>query len=253
MKKISAVIIDDEYSNRELLSDLISGHQDFEVLGLADGVMSGIALIKEKKPDAVFLDIRMPDGNGFELLDQISNIDFFVVFVSAFDSYALKAFDFNAVDYILKPIDQSKFELVMEKLRLLVNERMVADNGLRQLLDQYDVNNLLIRKIQVHSGNKVLLLPLSEIVYAMSDEGSTLFKTNNGSKYNSSKQLSDFDFIFESYAPLIRISKAVYVNINFIDSYSKGSTCMVFMKYGQDFEVSKRKKAEILALLSKAG
>jgi two-component system LytT family response regulator len=248
--KIRTVVIDDEYQNRELLMDKIQRYEDFEIVGQADRVKSGLELINEKKPDVVFLDIRMPDGNGFELLDKIANIDFLVVFVSAFDNYALKAFDFNAVDYVLKPIDQSKFEIVIQKLLLLVRNQTIVENGMRQLLDQYDLDNLIIKKIQVHSGNKVAFLLLSDIVSAKSNEGSTLFKTISGGKYNSAKQLADFEFIFEGYSPMVRINKSVYINVNHIESYSKGFTCIIFMKDGGEFEVSRRKKTEILSILS---
>jgi two-component system LytT family response regulator len=248
--KIKTVLIDDEYSNRELLIGMISGNENFEIVGQADGVENGLNLITEKSPDLVFLDIRMPDGNGFELLSRIEVVDFMVVFVSAFDTYALKAFDFNAVDYVLKPIDTNKFSHTLQKVIDMQKTKSIANHSIKEILQQYDLRNLIIQKVAVHSGNRVILLPLSEIVSAVANEGTTLFNTVNGQKYSSSKQISDFDFIFESYRPLVRISRGAYINTNFIESYSKGTICMVFMSDGSDFEVSRRKKTEILDLLS---
>lgn len=248
--KIKSVVIDDEYSNRELLISMIASNDNFEVIGQADGLESGLSLIKEKSPELVFLDIRMPDGNGFELLSRIEDVDFMVVFVSAFDNYALKAFDFNALDYILKPIDNSKFSHTLQKVIEMQKTKSIASQSIKELLQQYDIGNLVIQRVAVHIGNRVVLLPLSEIISAVASDGTTLFSTVSGQKYSSSKQLSDFDFIFESYTPLVRINKSVYVNANYVDSYSKGAICMLFMRDGSDFEVSRRKKTEILTLLT---
>ncbi len=249
-KAIKTVVIDDEYSNRELLSTIISSNQHFIVEGQADGVESGYQLIKELQPEVVFLDIRMPDGNGFELLSKFETVNFLVVFVSAFDSYALKAFEFNAVDYVLKPIDLEKFSNTLMRLVQMRNNKIVAANSIKAIIAQYDVRSLLIQKVAVHSGNKVFLLSLHEIISAVADEGTTTFTTITGAKHNSSKQLSDFEFIFEGYQSLVRISKSAFININFVESYSKGATCTVFMRDGSDFEVSRRKKTEILSLLT---
>ena len=130
------------------------------------------------------------------------------------------------------------------------NNKLVASQAIKELIAQYDVNSLLIQKIAVHSGNKVLLLPLHEILSAEAHEGTTIFTTSSGAKHSSSKQLSDFEFIFDDFPSLIRISKSTFINTAYIESYSKGSTCIVFMKNGSEFEVSRRKKSEILALLS---
>ena len=249
-KPITTVVIDDEYSNRELLSSIISSNLQFSVVGQADGLESGYLLIKEKKPEVVFLDIKMPDGNGFELLSKFDVVNFLVVFVSAFDSYALRAFEFNAVDYVLKPIDLEKFSSTLIRLVQMRNNKIVAGNSIKAIIAQYDVRSLLIQKVAVHSANKVHLLSLHEIVSAVADEGTTIFKTVSGNKHSSSKQLSDFEFIFEGYRSLVRISKSAFININYVESYSKGATCTVFMRGGSDFEVSRRKKTEILSLLT---
>lgn len=246
MTKIKALVVDDEIQNRELITDMIAVHKEFEVVGQADRVKTAIAAIKELKPDVVFLDIRMPDGNGFEVLDEFKQIDFLVVFVSAFDSYALKAFDFNAVDYVLKPIDSLKFGQMIQKLITTFTSKLLLQQEIKEVIEQYDLGSLLIKKLHVHNGNKVVLLPLQDLVYAKADEGTTTFWVASGERYNSSKQLSDFEFIFENFPPLIRITKGVYINTNYIKSYSKGSTCIIFMQDGAEFEVSKRKKTEIL-------
>lgn len=251
MNKVNAVIIDDEASNRGLIKSLIMElNWRFNILGEAEGVNSGFELITTAAPDVVFLDIKMPDGTGFAMLDLFEKIDFEVVFITGFDSYALKAFEFNALDYILKPIDPEKFSKTLDKLKARVEKKGLDSEYLKSLLQSYDLNKLTISKIPIHSGNSVNLLAIEDVVFIKAESGYTLFKTSTNHKHISSKQLSDFDFILEKHPYLIKVHKAVYVNLNFVSSYSKGKLCFLTMKDGTSFEISRRKKGEILELLA---
>src|ERR1043165_9307209 len=125
MNKINSVIIDDERANRELLASLIkSANPSFVITGEADSVSGGVQEILKQKPAVVFLDIRMGDGSGFVMLKKLDRIDFEVVFVSAFDEYALRAFDYNALDYLIKPINIRRLSETLKRI-----ENRIGQNG----------------------------------------------------------------------------------------------------------------------------
>jgi len=251
MQKIKSVVIDDELSNRHLIKQLILDlNPNFEVLGEADSVQSGYQLINSIKPQLVFLDIRMPDGTGFELLDKFIQINFDVVFISAFDQYALKAFEINALDYILKPIDPHKFSNTLEKIHLKISTKTFDMGDLKKVLASYDSKKLVLTKIPIHVGNKVILLNVQDLLYVITWEGYTKFRTLSNENILSSKQLIDFEFILETIPAIIKINKSTYINLNYMQHYTKGRDCIVTMTDGNEFEISRRKKGEILEVLA---
>jgi len=253
MRKINAVIIDDEYSNRGLIKKLITElNPCFNVMGEAESVASGYKLINSLNPEIVFLDIKMSDGSGFTLLEQFDKIRFGVVFISGFDSYALRAFEFNALDYVLKPIDAQKFGKTLLKVQYNIENKELHHEELRSMLQTYDSKQMIIIKIPVHVRNKVILISLTDLVLAKSVDGCTLFKTSTNQTYISSKQLSDFEFIFETNAHIVKVNKGTFINLNFVSSYSKGLNCFVYLVDGSEIEISRRKKGQLLGLLSHA-
>jgi two-component system, LytTR family, response regulator len=252
MSNITAVIIDDEAFNRDLLRSLISQlHPDFIVTGEAATITEGYKTIQALKPDVVFLDVKMPDGTGFDLLKLFDTISFEVVFVSGFDEYAVKAFDYNALDYVLKPVDLDKFGNTLNKVRSRVLNNVNYLGDLKKIIETYDVQDAIITKIPIHYNDKVILLPVNEIMYIQSQQGCTCFYRSHSEKHLSAKQLSDFDFILEHFPNFLKITKGTYVNLNFIESYSKGFDCTITMKDGSIHEISRRKKSQVLEMIGK--
>ena len=250
MYKIKYALIEDEYFNRELLKTLITRlDPDFLLVGEAEGVTDGYELLRSTKLDVAFLDIKMPDGNGFDLLKKVEQIDFEVVFVTGFDEYAIKAFDHNALDYVLKPIDLDKLKQTLVKVKNRVQKTIPELNTLNNLIESLNDGNTVISKIPIHYNHKVILLSLNEVQYIYSKEGCTLFFKNSNEKYSSSKQLSDFEFILSGLTNFVRINKGTYINLNFVESYSKGFECIITMKDQSTLEISRRKKSEILEIL----
>jgi two-component system LytT family response regulator len=253
MNGIKAIIVDDEASGRRLIANLVSRlNPNFEIVGEAGSISSAFDLITEVKPDLVFLDVKMPGGSGFTLLNMFSEITFEIVFISGFDNYALKAFEFNALDYVLKPVNPVKFAKTLHKVQLRFETAGMGPNEIKNILKSYDVQELIISKISVHNGNNVVLLDIASILYIRSEEGCTLFKMVSEEKYTSSKELSDFDFILENYPYMLRVNKSMYINIKFISSYSKGTNCFLTMKDQTVIEIPRRKKSEILELLARS-
>lgn len=251
MRKINAIVVDDEVANRRVIISLVQKLNPWiEITGEAGNVAEAYALIHKLKPDLVFLDIKMPDGTGFELLEKFEQINFDIVFISGFDSYALKAFDFNALDYVLKPINPKKFETVLNKVQVKITSRNLNPEQFTEIVKSYDPKKTIISKIMIHDGNRVSLLNIEDILSVRSEDQCTRFTMENDEKFLSSKELSDFSFILEQHPFMVRVSKSAFINVNYIKNYSKGNICIITMKDESEVEVPRRKKTEILHILS---
>jgi len=251
MSKISAVIVDDEYANRELIRSLITGlSPDYEIVAEASGIEEAFMQVTRLKPLVVFLDIKMPDGTGFDFLRKFTRIDFEVVFISGFDEYAHKAFEYNALDYVLKPVNLNKFKDMLARVENRISNNVKYFANLHEILQSYHVNDTVIVKIPIHHKDRVLLLDVDDIAYVKADEGNTVFYMSKNERYFSAKKLSTFAFILESFPFFLKISRGSYVNINTIVSYSKGMLSYITLKDGSVHELPRRKKTEILEILS---
>lgn len=254
MKKIKAVVVDDEVANRRVIISLVAKLNPWiEIVGQAKSISEAHDVISAVKPDLVFLDIKMPDGTGFELLEKYEKINFEVVFVTGFDSYALKAFDFNALDYVLKPINPLKFSKTLSRVHLKIISDGVKGEDLKEIIRSYDYKRSIISRISVHSGNSVVLLNVDDIILIQSEERCLIFKTIKSERFTSSKELSDFAFMLDNYHNMIRVSKSTYVNLNFVTGYSKGEPCILSLSDGSTLEIPRRKKGEILEKLKSHG
>lgn len=249
MNKIKSIIIDDELANRNLLEDLLSKYcPGIEIITTASSVDEAYQLIIDKQPELLFLDIKMPEKNGFDLLRMFDKINFNVIFVSGFDEYAIQAFEFNAVDYILKPIDYNKLVQAVNKT---VQRRIQDQNqNIIHFVQSIDEKNQIIKKISIHSNDKVQILDVAEISNIIAQKGCCEITTNNGQRYISYKTLSEYEDLFCSMKNFLRVNKSVIVNINSILSYTKGAVCFIDIKdCDEQIEVSRRKKAEIVHAL----
>ncbi|MES2130770.1 MAG: response regulator [Bacteroidota bacterium] len=249
---INAIIIDDEGFNRELIRDFVLKlNSAYHIIGEADNIISGYEIIRQLKPDLIFLDIKMPNGNGFELLEKFESYDFEVVFVTGFDEYAIKAFEFNALDYVLKPIDQTKFSQTLHNVKARFDNKLSNVNNLKNIIKSYNRQESIITKIPIHYKHEVILLNIDELIYIEAEEGYTVFMTMLNERYTSSRKLNEFEFIVNTHISFVQINKGVYINLKFIKSYSKGEICIIKMIDDTAFEVSRRKKTEILAILDR--
>lgn len=187
----------------------------------------------------------MPNKSGFDLLKMFNSINFEVIFVSAFNEYAITAFEFNALGYILKPIDYSKLVKVVDKAVFKINSNQ-QNNDLRHFIKTIAEKNDSINKLSIHINDKVFLITISDIVSVEASVNVCELVLINSSKYHSSKNLKLFENVLEKVGNFVRISKSLIININYIKSYSKGEICILEMQNGVNHEVSRRKKAEVL-------
>ena len=249
---IKTIIIDDEYLNRDLISKLVCNlNENFEIIATAENIDDAFSLITKHQPDLIFLDIKMPGGNGFELLKRFDKPKFEVVFITGFDEYALQAFDFNALDYVLKPIDTVKLANTLDRVYDRINSKLSLASQLKDILNVYDGDNYIISKIPIHHRDRVELIDVNDIFSIEADKGYTIFNTTNDGEFISARQFSSFEFIFEKHRNFVKVNRGVYLNTNFIKNYSKGEPCIITLRNSQSFEVSRRKKTEILSLLER--
>lgn len=243
---ITAIIIDDEVHNRDVLRTLLSKYCPMiNVIAECGNANDAFDKINELQPHLIFLDIKMPGKSGFDLLKMFSRIDFEVIFVSSFNEYAITAFEFNALGYILKPIDYSKLIITVDKavFKIASNEK---SNSVFHFIKTLDDKNDVINKISVHNNDKVILLNINYIVSVEAKGGTCEIKLDDGKSYFSSKELKLFEEILEKAGNFIRINKSVIINIDYIVSYSKGDICNLEMQNNIFYEVSRRKKSEVL-------
>ncbi len=245
---IRCVIVEDEEIARKVLKSLLAQYcQDVMVCAEADDIVSGKAMIESFRPDLVFLDIEMPGGSGFKLLSSVDNADFEVVFITAYEQFAIKAIRHDALDYILKPIDPKELVAAVEKVKESKYKKTLKkqyDNLLKNL----DPEQLVVRKISISTTDKIHLINVDDIIRCESDNYYTIIFFKDGSNLLVSKTLKDMEQKLEEY-DFVRTHKSHLVNIRCIRNFIKDEM-MVVMTDGTKVPVSKRKKERILEVIN---
>lgn len=251
MKKLlKAVIVDDEQHGAKALTLLLKAYcTNVKVVGITKSVAEAIKCVNKHQPDIVFLDIEMPVENGFELLKQVEKPSFEVIFTTAYDHYALKAIKHNAIDYLLKPIDADELQEAVAKAERKRLNPTESFEKIERLLNDI-TNSKKSRKLLVSTMEGISFIEPNNIVRLEADSNYTNIYTDDGRKFITSKTLKDYEDNLE-HAIFFRIHHAHLININFIDKYLKGNGGFITMSDGITLEVSRRKKMELLNLLSK--
>jgi len=246
---ITSLLIDDEENNRNVLRTLLSKYCPvIKILDEANSADEAFLKINAIKPQLIFLDIMMPKKSGFDLLKMFPVIDFEVIFVTAYDNYAVSAFEFNALDYILKPIIVQKLIKSVDKCVSKIESNSSGESIIHFIRTLSDKNDL-VSKFSVHHHDKVMLIEVANICFIEAKIDNTILTLCDRSHYYSSKDLVKFESVLESLDNFIRINKSVIINTNCLKSYSKGDPCIIELKTGEVFEVSRRRKSEILKKL----
>ncbi|NLU37335.1 MAG: response regulator transcription factor [Bacteroidales bacterium] len=237
------VIIDDEEKSRKTIKNFIAKYApELMVLGEADGVETGIELIESIQPELVFLDVQMGDGTGFDLLGRLQFDDFKLIFCTSYEHYAVKAFRFSALDFILKPIDPDIFKSAIERVK-----KSNDNKSCRNVLAQNEKN---LTQLALRSAEKITIINLNDIVRCESSINYTQFIMNDGSKMMVTKTLKEYDELLAPHG-FIRIHKSHLVNMNAIVRYIKGDGGWIELTDGVKIEVSRRKKDILLEAIEK--
>lgn len=247
---IKAIIVDDELGARESLSKMIEKNcKQLEVIAKADSMLAAFEAITTKQPDLVFLDIEMPNGNAFDLLEKFKEINFNIIFTTAYDHYAIKAIKFSAIDYILKPIDPEELVEAVKRLeKKQTSQPNVLDKQFKTLLSNVRPENKL-KKVGIPDGDGLIFINLSDIIRCESDGNYTFFILTNGKKIIASRTLGEYEQMFTE-DNFFRIHRSHLVNLQHVKKYIKGEGGYVIMADDSQVEVSRRNKNEFLEKLS---
>ncbi len=242
-----AIIVEDKpYIRKGLLSFLQQVTTKVEVIGECESVKEAVIVTKSCKPDLVFLDINLTDGSAFDFLEQTANLDFKVIFITAYEEYALRALKIGAVDYLLKPVDLDELQAALDKVaNLPLSEQKRQIKAAKQVYTNQE--DILILSLQ----DSFQIIDLKELVFCESDKGYTTFHVNDGKKYLASKPLKEFEEQLLKHS-FTRPHQSFMVNLKFIDKYEKSGT--IYLKNGKKIPVSSRKKDHFVStLLNKNG
>ncbi|MFN8295277.1 MAG: LytTR family DNA-binding domain-containing protein [Chitinophagales bacterium] len=244
-------IIDDEKSNRDILNYLIQQiDTSFQIIGEAENVTAGISLINKKKPDLIFLDIEMPDGTGFDLIQQLEEYQPEIIFCTAYNQFALKAIECSALAYILKPVIKKTVADALQKANKKVNANY-------RLL-QYDVlveqlkNQLPAReRFLLSTSEKMHMIYIDELICCMAHSNYTDIYLEHNKRITVAKTLKDIEQILSNYKQFMRIHQSNIINLNKLVDFSRvDNNLLVRMNNNMQLAVSRNKKEEFLSLIS---
>ena len=246
---IRTVIIEDEdHSRRMLMTMLHENCQAINVVASADSVKTGLTAIAEQKPELVFLDIELQSETSFEILESLPEINFELVFSTAFDHYALKAIKFCAIDYLLKPIDLNELRIAVAKAEKRLNREHLNRN-LEVLLNNLKSNSQLNHRIALSTLEGLLFVNVRDIIYCESSGPYTKFIFKEGDKIVTSKHLKEYEDLLSGYE-FFRIHKSYLVNLQEIKKYTRGEGGHLIMSNGATLSVSKQRKENFLRIYS---
>lgn len=243
---IRSVLIDDEPNNVAALRELLLKYCPVvEVIGTADNAKNGLELIVNSQPDLVFLDIEMPYGNAFELLNNLQPVNFEIIFVTAFDNYAINAIKYSALDYLLKPVNIKELKAAVEKAADRIHIKNI-DQRINTLLFNLQKPKKSLERMALPTLDGLEFVNVEEIMRLEAFSNYTVIHTSTKGKLIISKLLKDFEDILaeENFS---RIHHSHIISHNFIRKYHRGRGGYVEMTDGTTIEVSIRKKDEFLA------
>ncbi|TRX71314.1 LytTR family DNA-binding domain-containing protein [Carboxylicivirga sp. M1479] len=245
---IQAVIIDDDQQMRELNSSLLKENfPEINIAGEADSVDSGIELITNTNPDLVLLDIEIKGGTGFNILQKIRPYNFKLIFITGFNDFAIKAFKFSAIDYILKPVNEFEFiDSINNALEQLKEHNTEQQYG--NFLEHYE-KKTQNKKIVLRTAEAMHLVDISRIMYCKSDNSYTTFILENAHDIIVSKPMKEYAGLLEEFN-FVRPHQSFLVNIQYISKIDKSDGGFVILNNGKEIPVSARKKQALINSLS---
>lgn len=251
---ISAVIIDDDTNLREGMKAMLNLYAtDIMVIGEAESVQSGIKLIKNLQPDIVFLDILMNDGTGFDILEQLNGQNGqnspHIVFITAHEKFAIKAFRFSALDFLLKPVDPDELKNVIVKIKNLQNKNSNYKH-IELLLDNISKKTESFKKIALSTSEGIHLFEIKNIIRCESEDNYTTFYVKAHKPVIISKTLKEYEELLGEHG-FERIHQSHLINLNELKSYIKKDGGFVIMSDGSQLPVSQRKKERLQELINR--
>ncbi|MDP2721581.1 MAG: LytTR family DNA-binding domain-containing protein [Bacteroidales bacterium] len=245
MNKLRTLIIEDEEPARDLVKAYLKDNEHIELIGECDNGFSGVKAINELKPDLVFLDIQMPKLTGFEMLELLDEMPE-IVFTTAYDQFAIKAFELSAVDYLMKPFSKTRFNEAIEKVLYRVQNKQPATANLQQLSQKAkETSTAKVERLFVKTGNKIDVIPVDSIIRVEAQDDYVEIHTDKGKflKYDTmnflEKGLPEDTFV--------RVHRSHIININLIEKMEKygKDSYLIIMKDKSKVNVSKSRVKEL--------
>jgi len=247
---IRTVLVDDEIDSIRVLQRLLEGYcPQVSIVGQADGVESALEIIQIARPDLVILDIEMKQGNAFDLLNQLQPLSFKVIFVTAFDSYAIRAFKYSAVDYLLKPVDIEDLRKAVERIGEPSGEKNMIEQ-MKILLGNVGTYHLAQQKMAVPTLTGLLFVPVQDIIRFEAKGNYTIIYLDKKDQIMATRNIKDYEDLLPETI-FCRVHNSHIINLHRIKEYRKGRGGFITMEDGSYIEVAIRRKDEFLRRLLK--
>lgn len=248
MQQQTAILVDDMPQALEMLQkDISNNHPIIKIIGTANSVVSAAKILQKNQPDILFLDIMLGDGTGFDILEIIPNLTSKIIFVTASDEFAIRAFKFAAIDYILKPYSDEELKNAIGKA---IHQVQPKNEQLSVLQESISAPNQLPKKISLHTLDKIVVVSLDEIIRCQSDNNYTTFYFENGTKLMVTKTLKFYADLLKDNS-FLRVHQSHLVNTKYIKEFIKSDGGYLVLKDKSTVSVSVRKRAEVIEMLSK--
>ena len=245
---LTAIIIEDYPEALALLKrDLEEDHKDIKVIDTAQSVVEAAKLLRRTEPDILFLDIMLGDGTGFDILEIFPNLRSKIIFVTASDEFAIKAFKFAAIDYVLKPYSNQDLSEAIERAKQQIQPDQERLNILKNTLSAPEKKP---DKISLHTLDKIIIVNLDDIIRCESDSNNTMFYLQDGRKIFVTKTLKYFSDMLKPYG-FLRVHQSHLVNLRYISAFIKTDGGYLMLNNGENVPVSVRKKTEVIEILDR--
>lgn len=243
--EIKALIIDDEKASRVTIANYLAKYcPQVKVLAEAENIMEGHEQIIRLKPDLIFLDVEMPFGNAFDLLEKFEQLDFEVIFVTAFSKYALEALNLSASNYLLKPLNIDQLIEAVEKVqRILTDKKQIKTSSI--LLENLHIENKQLKKIVLPLIDGFEVVIIKDIIRCEANDNLCNIYLQDGTRRTVCRTLKFYDGVLQDY-DFVRIHKSHLININSVKQYRKGKGGEVILSDGKELPLSASKKANFL-------
>lgn len=244
---IHSIIVEDERNNRENLQHILSEYcPSIHLLASCSSALEARQKIIELQPDLVFLDIEMPGGDGFSLLESLPELNFEVIFATAFSGYALKAIKFSALDYIVKPIDPMELLKAIDKASKKIKEKQENARMVNLVENQHKEKNK--KTLAIPLADKIEFVEISNIIHCQADGNYTTFHLGNGEKLLTSKTLKEYDELLTPYG-FLRVHQSHLINLDEVKSFIKTDGGYIQMKDGASISISRQRREMVMKAL----
>jgi two-component system LytT family response regulator len=243
---LRAIVVDDEPYCCESLITLLEDNHEVQIIAVCHNGVDALSAIKKNSPDLVFLDVEMPWMNGFEMLEQLPQVNFEIVFTTSYDQYALKAIRYSAIDYLLKPVDNEELQRAIQ--RVVQRSQKPIAQQLEILMQKFHHPSTPINKIALPTMEGLQMVPVESIISCESDSNYTILQLKGNKRVIVSRTLKEIEEFLAEHS-FIRVHRCYLANLNEIEKYVRGEGGYLVMSDGTSIDVARNKKEVLMKKL----